>query len=134
MCSLTALGEEPDSALVPDTFAVSPAYRATVGLLDPTGLCVLARPPQHETMADLTEPGESPAVWVRSFGQADALARRLIDHLTAWEEAGRPSNRGLRIRAYPTDAPTTPGTHAGADAITIVKQRTRLVFDWPTQP
>jgi len=128
MCGLTASGDVAGHEVVPDLFAISPTYRATVGLLGLTALSVLTRPRDHSAVAGQAT-DDALELWVRSFGEDKGLARTLIGHLVAWEAAGRPSTTGLRIRAYPPD--TAP--IVGADAAMIVKGRTRLVLDWPSQ-
>ncbi len=125
MCGLTAIGDVAGHEIVPDLFAISPTYRATIGLLGPTALSVLMRPRDHSSVAGQAT-DDALELWVRSFGEDEGLARALIGHLVAWEEAGRPSTTGLRIRAYPADA-------VGADATVMVKRRTRLVLDWPSR-
>jgi len=127
MCGLTAIGDGAGRAIVSDMFAISPTYRATVGLLGPTALCVLTRPDDHESALGQAADDGSLEVWVRSFGAGDDLAHSLIGYLAAWEAAGRPSTPGLRIRAYPSDAAPV----AGVDGMMIAKGRTRLVLDWP---
>jgi len=128
MCGLTASGDVAGHEVVPDLFAISPTYRATVGLLGLTALSVLTRPRDHSAVAGQAT-DDALELWVRSFGEDKGLARTLIGHLVAWEAAGRPSTTGLRIRAYPPN--TVP--IVGADAAMIVKGRTRLVLDWPSQ-
>jgi protein-L-isoaspartate(D-aspartate) O-methyltransferase len=129
MCGLTASGAVARRAIAPGVFAVSPTYRATVGLLGPTALAVLMRPRDQESALGHVAADRSREVWVRSFGAGDDLAHALIGHLMAWEAAGRPSTTGLRIRAYPLGV----WPMVGADARMIVKGRTRLVLDWPSR-
>jgi len=128
MCGLTAIGDVAGHEIVPDFFAISPTYRATVGLLGPTALSILMRPRDHSSPAGQAT-DDALDLWVRSFGEDEGRARALIGHLVAWEEAGRPSTTGLRIRAYPADAEAT----GGADETVIVKEQTRLVLDWPSR-
>lgn len=130
------------------------AFHSTIGLAGEDGLAVLTGPivTLGETVpADRTEPYE---IRVRTYGQADQLARRLVDRIVAWDAAGRRSGNGLRIRAYRTDAVSSPDGSAGAvspgrsvdpgspgpdptpaatapDEIVIQKRHTRLVLDWP---
>jgi len=128
MCGLTAIGDVAGRAIVPDLFAISPTYHATVGLLGPAALSVLTRPRDHNAEAGQA-PDDTLDLWVRNFGEDEGLARALIGHLTAWEAAGRPSTAGLRIRAYPPDAEPA----GEADETVIVKGRMRLVLDWPSR-
>jgi len=60
---------------------------------------------------------------VRGYGTAaDALAQRLIGHVSDWLAAGRPTSTRLRIRAY----------RAGTDVEgpTIDRRHTRFVVEW----
>jgi protein-L-isoaspartate(D-aspartate) O-methyltransferase len=101
---------------------------STVGVVGEDGLALLAGPPVTTgdvPPADRTEPYE---ILVRSYGDGDEIARRLVEHITAWEAAGRPSGEGLRIRAYPALAPSLP---AGPGEIVVQKRHSRLVLDWP---
>jgi hypothetical protein len=51
----------------------------------------------------------------------------VLNHLAAWDTAGRPGSQGMRVRAYPAGAtlPARPGE------IVVTKRWTRLVIDWP---
>ncbi len=129
MCGLTAIGAVTGRTIVPDLFAISPTYRATVGLLGPTALCVLTRPRDHRSALGQAADDRPSEVWVWNVGANDDLAHSLIGHLAAWEAAGRPSTPGLRIRAYLSGAAPV----AGVDDMMIVKGRTRLVLDWPAR-
>ncbi|HVA92176.1 MAG TPA: hypothetical protein VNL71_20310 [Chloroflexota bacterium] len=64
---------------------------------------------------------------VRRFGPNEQLAQQLIEQLVAWDAAGRPSTKGLRIRAYPRDPAYVPSSNE----VVIAKQYTDLVRDWP---
>lgn len=92
-----------------------------VGLLEGTGLAVpvrLGRPaPADETFE----------VIVRGYGaQGRELAARLADRIRAWDARGRLATSGLRIVAYPTDAPDAA---IAADWI-VDKRHTRLGISW----
>jgi len=122
MCSLVATGDAAGRAALPSPLSTSPGYRASVGLLEETSLCLLARVPGDGPLS-----AEAPfALAIRNFGAGHQLALRLVDLLHDWDKAGRPSTRGLRIRAYakdfrPTIAPST---------LIIHKPGTHLVLDW----
>jgi protein-L-isoaspartate(D-aspartate) O-methyltransferase len=116
MCSLSAMGEIAERTMVPAVFGTRSRY--TIGLQAETTLCLLARPPGD------TVPTE--ALVVRRFGPNTRLAQDLIDHLTAWDGAGRPATTGLQIRAYPRNSAYVP---ASTD-IVIAKEHTVLVLDW----
>jgi protein-L-isoaspartate(D-aspartate) O-methyltransferase len=79
----------------------------TAGVADPDGLALLTRTDQLGATA---------------YGPAgDAAATRLLDHVRAWHEAGRPGTKGLHIRAIPPATPATTGE-------IIDKTYTRLVI------
>jgi hypothetical protein len=83
-------------------------------------------PADIQTCTEVDAP--APTLRVRRFGPDEQLAERLIEHLSAWERAVRPSTTGLRIRAYPQEVPYTPSV----GEIIIAKRWTRLVLDWPS--
>jgi protein-L-isoaspartate(D-aspartate) O-methyltransferase len=136
MCYLAAMGVLAQQNVVPDLFGVTSTYQATLGLPEGTTLCVLvrsaARSANREPPGDIQTcmEGDTPAptLSVRRFGPDEQLAERLIEHLSSWERAGRPSTTGLRIRAYPQEVPSTPSV----GEIIITKRWTRLVLDWPS--
>lgn len=72
---------------------------------------------------DSTEPFE---LLVRSFDSADHLVQPLVEHVAAWDAAGRLSSEGLHVRAYPPDAAYVPSEME----IVIQKPWTRLVLNW----
>ena len=135
MCHLTAMGALAQQNVVPDLFGVTSTYQTTLGLLEGTTLCVLVRsavrsanrepPADIQTAMGVDVPART--LSVRRFGPDEQLAERLIEHLSAWERAGRPSTTGLRIRAYPQEVPYAPS----AGEIMIAKRWTRLILDWP---
>jgi protein-L-isoaspartate(D-aspartate) O-methyltransferase len=150
-CDVNAWGEGATRSFVPSMFATQPEqrWRFTSGLLDEGGLAVFthssaatpssddgaAHPragarsagpgPGPEGRADRSAPCPRPLV-IRSFGPDETLAHRLMEQVTAWDEAGRPSTERLRIRAYPLASPHRPS----ADEIVIEKRSTWLVLDW----
>jgi len=63
---------------------------------------------------------------VRQFGTDDALARRLVEQIRAWDAAGRPSTDNLTVRAYPKDSHYA---RSGQEFV-VEKEWTRLVLAW----
>jgi hypothetical protein len=122
-CGVVARGEaaapqDPISSFVPFS-----GFRATVGLLDDAGLCLLAPAPGAPPASD-----DAPVpLAIRSFGSGAGLAPRLLDLLEGWEEAERPFTADLRISVYPKGA--APAVSEG-EAI-IVKSQTELVLRRP---
>jgi len=122
MCSLVATGDAATRAAVPSPLSTSPGYRVSIGLLEETNLCLLARVPD-----DGSPSAEAPfGLAVRNFGAGRDPAQRLVDLLHNWDEASRPSTRGLRITAYAKEPPPT----AAPSALIIHKARTHLMLDW----
>ena len=125
-CGLSAEGELAERGIVPTLFGLPGKLCGTVGLLGEASLCVLMRPPDQPLSTE--QPNDSPPfeLFVRSFGPDDTLAHRLIEQVTVWDAAGRPSTKGLRIRAYSKDTDYIPSTNESV----VVKRWTRLVLDW----
>ncbi len=124
-CGLSAEGEAARRSVVPCLFGTQDKSHGTYGLLEKDALCLLTRPPDEPAG---TEPLEDPPPFeliVRSFGQGDALARRLIAQVVAWKDAGCPGGENLRIRAYPRDTGYAPS----ANEIVVNKQWMQFVFD-----
>jgi protein-L-isoaspartate(D-aspartate) O-methyltransferase len=124
-CSLSAEGESAERDIVPYLFGLPGKFCGAVGLLGEASMCMLMYPPGQPP---LEQPDDSPyfELFVRSFGPDDTLAHRLIEQVTAWDTAGRPSTEVLRIRAYPQNGEYIPS----ANNLVIQKRWTRLVLDW----
>jgi protein-L-isoaspartate(D-aspartate) O-methyltransferase len=124
-CRLWAEGTVAERGIVPSCLREG-KRASTIGLLGERHLSVLMRPPGKNPPTDgenLSQPFE---LFVRAYGPDEALAHRLVEHVAAWDAAGRPSTRGLRIRALPRDAEYLP---SGGEVV-IEKRWTRLVLDW----
>jgi protein-L-isoaspartate(D-aspartate) O-methyltransferase len=127
ICHLTAMGPLAEQNLVPDLFGDSSTFHTTIGLFEETTLCVLMRSAEH---ASSQEPSPDTPSWpllIRRFGPNAQLAERLIEHLLAWETAGRPSSTKCRIRVYPQGVSYVPQ----ASEMVVAKRWSRLVLDWP---
>jgi protein-L-isoaspartate(D-aspartate) O-methyltransferase len=127
MCHLTAIGTFAEQNLVPDLSGGSSGFHATIGLFEEITLCVLMCSSDHSSCREPSPDTLSCPLIVRSFGPNEQLAERLIQHLMAWETAGRPSLTGCRIKVYPQEVSYMPS----AGEIVIAKRWTRLVLDWP---
>jgi len=135
-CDVIAEGEAAERGMVPALFdhrysSVTGTVKmaGTSGVLGDQGLCLFMRPldapSEAEAGADVW--GRPFELFLRTFGPDDALADRIVEHIRAWDAAGRPSKEGLRIRAYPKDAGYRP-----ADGEVVVDKRwSKLVLDWP---
>ncbi|MGI8551145.1 MAG: hypothetical protein ACR2PL_10245 [Dehalococcoidia bacterium] len=125
-CILGAEGATAGIGLLPPLFHWSSASRSTLGLLESTSLCLLTIPQQLDHPLDLSDIQTRFELVVRSFGQDDALRRRLVDEIRAWSSAGRPSSQDLRIRVYRHET----GYVAAPDEILLGKRWTQLVLSW----
>lgn len=123
-CEVFAAGAAADRDIVPYLFGLSGNHCRTAGLLEGASMSVLMRPPDHAP--PLEESDDPFGLFVRSFGPDDTLARRLIDQIIAWDAAGRPSTKGLRIRAFSIDTDYVPS----ANEYVLPKRWMRLVLDW----
>jgi protein-L-isoaspartate(D-aspartate) O-methyltransferase len=121
-CSLWAEGELAARGLIPRLFTF-PGSCETNGLASKDGLGLLMRPP--DSISDKPAPS-SFELWVRNYGPHDTLAQHLIEHVAAWDAAGRPGTDRLRVRAYPSNMKYLPS----GDEIVIQKRWTQLVLDW----
>jgi protein-L-isoaspartate(D-aspartate) O-methyltransferase len=128
-CGLGAQGAVAERGIIPDLFGFSNKSSSTVGLLGEHGLCVLMPSSQKASKLPTQCIAADPSAFelsVRSFGSGDTLAQRLIEQITAWNAAGRPSNKGLYIRAFPLNTDYVPSENE----TTIPKRWTRLVLNW----
>jgi protein-L-isoaspartate(D-aspartate) O-methyltransferase len=122
--------------LVPPLYGLGQARQVVFSsaLIGESGLAALMRPPgQPAPLIDYSEllvPGPSFPLFVRQFGADQVLARRLVDHIRAWDAAGRPSTDRLRVRAYRKEAGCVP--FEKQEEIVVEKRWTRLVLDWPS--
>ena len=127
ICHLVAMGTFAEQNLVPDLFGDSSKFHATVGLFEETTLCVLMRSSDRTSSREPSPETLSWPLLIRSFGPNEQLAEQLLQHLMAWETAGRPSSTGCRIRVYPQEVSYVPQ----ATEMVVAKRWTRLVLDWP---
>ncbi len=92
-------------------------FSGTRGLVDKDGLCLLAR---------LTDDANTFSLYLRSYGNAEALTQRLLDQLRAWDAASRPRGERLAITAYPLAATID----APEGAVVISKRWNQFVLRW----
>ncbi len=108
-------------------------WRATVGILESGSIAVLAAAPgaPEEDPAEPARPEAGtpgPVTLVAAgFGPgASRLAADLAAHARAWDEAGRPGVRGLRVDAYPRSEHGDSGP--GPDALVMERNSTRFAI------
>lgn len=129
-CGLGAQGTVAERGIIPDLFGFSKKSASTLGLLGEHSLCMLM--PSSQKASKFPTPqciAADPSTFeliVRSFGSDDTLSLRLIEQIAAWDAAGRPSNEGLHIQAYPLDTEYQPSNNETV----IPKRWTRLVLNW----
>ncbi|MBN1137754.1 MAG: methyltransferase, FxLD system [Anaerolineae bacterium] len=135
MARLAAWDELVTSDIVPPLYGLGQARKVVFSpvLVGEGGLAALMRPPGQAApltnYSELFAPGPSFPLFVRQFGTDEGLARRLIDHIRAWDAANRPSTKRLRVRAYRLETERVPPE--GKGSIVVEKQWTQLVLDWP---
>ncbi|MGK7875651.1 MAG: methyltransferase, FxLD system [Xenococcaceae cyanobacterium] len=129
LCELNAEGDLAERELVPELFRISSQNkpRSTLGLLGETSLCALMGLPAEFLSGEESDIFQPFTLWVRSFGSDETLATQLIEQIVAWDSHGRPSLRGLRLRAYKQGSDYAPSV---GEAV-IDKRWTRLVLDHP---
>ncbi|MCZ7546460.1 MAG: hypothetical protein M5R40_24340 [Anaerolineae bacterium] len=93
-------------------------------MLGDGALSLLARPDDPRDEDGEAQPYR---LHVRAYGGDDTLPRRLVEHVAAWDAAGRPTSSGLQVRAYPRGVDYAP---SAGEAI-VEKRWTQLVFSWP---
>lgn len=100
---------------------------ATGVLIGDDGMIVLMRPPGQPVPPD---DWKTPfTLFVRQFGSDESLAQRFLEHIRAWDNAGRPPSKGLRVRVYQKE---TEYTSSAENELVIEKKWSKLVLDWPT--
>jgi protein-L-isoaspartate(D-aspartate) O-methyltransferase len=106
--------EDRGSAALERALVQARGFRATFGILDGASIALLRR----RTVAE-----ESFELEAHGYGvDADRLAADLAGHIRAWDAAGRPTTKRLRVTAYPGNTPDLDG------GIVIDKVHTRLVI------
>lgn len=101
--------------ILPPTPVQIQDQRLTAGILARDGIALLGADPDHGTVA-------------LGYGVGGSrLAGDLVEHVQAWDRAGRPGVEGMRVEAYPR----TTAEPRSADTVMIEKTHTRLVLSWP---
>jgi protein-L-isoaspartate(D-aspartate) O-methyltransferase len=126
VCRLHASGDVEENGLTSCLFRFGQG-RTGFALVTRDHLCVLARLPVDPEPVTPSTDSAPFDLWVRSFGPNDEPIRQMVDHVLAWDRAGRPASKRLRVRAYPADSGYIP---ASGEAV-VPKRWSRLVLDWP---
>ena len=114
---------------MPHLFARAGSYRSAAGVFEGERASFFMRPPGDPPPVERETEPQPFELFVRSFGGGGHGAPRLLEHVRAWDVAGRPGTDGLRVRAFPIEVEYVPG----APEQVIAKRWTRLVLDWPAQ-
>jgi protein-L-isoaspartate(D-aspartate) O-methyltransferase len=128
-CWLEATGSDADAHPVPHLFARGGTYRSAAGVFEGARASFLMRPPGDPLPVERATEPRPFELFIRSFGKGGPTAPRLLEHVRAWDVAGRPGAAGLRIRAFPIEVEYVPGAHEPV----IARRWTRFVLDWPVQ-
>jgi hypothetical protein len=99
--------------------------RTTMGLFEQRSIALLMREPGTPLPERPPDRDANVTLWVRSYGEGDEAAQKMLAELTGWDRAGRPSAlEMLDIEAYPDPSAYTP---APGD-IVVDKEHIRLVL------
>ena len=118
---LTAHGKAVARGLVPALLGEGNELASTFGIFESDGLAMFIRVTTAPDAAD-----GRVAIGIRTHGNPNVGERLRIAAL-GWDEAGRPSLAGLRVRAYPIEYPY----HPAAREIVVTRPYTRFALDWP---
>src|SRR5216683_761821 len=127
-CELYAKGEAARESSFPCLLRITDTFIATIGLYESGTWSLLSLEEDTTAAKDHRRPFK---LTVRRFGPERALAQRLQEQVTAWENAGHPfvwsaqgTMAGMRIRACPLETDYIPQAHE-----TLLKKRwTQFVF------
>jgi protein-L-isoaspartate(D-aspartate) O-methyltransferase len=108
VCSLWA---EANARVLPDVFGQQDRFRATLGLLDRDGLALLAVDDTRE-------------LCVCAAPSSVRIAERLVEHVRAWQQAGRPMDADVSVSAYPR------GHRAALGGVMLEQRWTRFQLTW----
>ena len=124
---LNAEGPLLEAGLVPNLLGKPNTASTLGGLLEDSGLYLLLPPPEeNQLLPKLAEASSKFELCLRSFGSEETAARRLVDHILAWERAGRPSAARLQLKAYAADSHYQPAP----DESVILKRWAQIVLKW----
>lgn len=127
-CQLVAERSLMERGIIPQLFSFfsTNKYTSSFGLLGDNGICVLSHPPLPPSTGEMMASILRFEILVKCFGPDETLASRLIEHIAAWNAAGRPTEENLHINAYPPDSAYKPSP---GETI-LQKQWTQLVISW----
>jgi protein-L-isoaspartate(D-aspartate) O-methyltransferase len=123
-----ATGAGIDANRLPTLFGYEGAWRArfTSGIMSSSGLCLLSRAPDQPLPEDGFVP-KAFRMWLRCFGDDAGLAARTLNHLKAWDTAGRPGSEALQLKVYPAQQAISPEP----DTYILPRRWTIITARWP---
>ena len=133
--SLAAIGSMIERGIVPLLFANSkiayaPPFVSTQVLISKTSLIGLSCPPESKSpfieMSDDDSFDVKANLFVKQYGQDDALSEKVIDLIIAWEQSGRPQLDSMQIRVYPKSVRIDPQE----DEFVFEKPWTNWIIKW----
>lgn len=127
LCAVTVQGASARRSNMPFLLGRPGDMHYALGLVDHAGLALLSRP-----QAQIHQPGsvdlQSFDLIVKIYGNEGSAARRLIKRIKAWDAAGRPTDAGLQLRAYPTAAKY----RAKSGELLVKRPQSHFVYRWPS--
>jgi protein-L-isoaspartate(D-aspartate) O-methyltransferase len=114
LARLSALGDLADGGIVPPLFGFSGEWKSvhTFVLVESDGWAALMRPPgQAAPLEDMNNLFADPTPFelhVRQLGPGGTAARRLLEIVQGWDQAGRPRSAALQLRAIPGEMAYDP--------------------------
>ncbi len=133
MAKLLARGEAAQRDIIPPLFRIEgkEKFTGSLVLVGEASVAAVMRPPDEVvapvTIDSLFNRDVRFFLHVRQFGSNELTARRLIEHVHAWNGAGRPSFDTLAIKAYPKGCDYIPSSGERV----LEKQFSKLVMQWP---
>lgn len=113
--SLAALGDLAEQNIIPSLFGFDGEWKAmySAAAIEPDGMGALTRPPgQPAPLIDMFNPGDKYnttfELHVRILGSGTNAAQRVLEHIQAWEQAGRLTSFRWHIRAIPAGTEYQP--------------------------
>ena len=128
ICNLQARGSMTQRGIVPAVFYAPSQIpiHSTFGLLNDRALCVLMRDPAVPLPVDDISDVLPFRLYIRCFGDDKTLVNRLLELISSWQQAGRPMENNLSIRAYPR----AHAYNAAAHESVVTKRWMQFVCTW----
>jgi protein-L-isoaspartate(D-aspartate) O-methyltransferase len=130
---LSAMGELAERGMIPSLLGFGGEWKSvhTFALVQADGLAALMRPPgQAAPLEDMNELGADTTpfeLYVRQLGPGEQAARRLLEIVQGWDQAGKPGSASLHLRAIPTETEYNPRP----GEYLLDKPWTKLVISYP---